>query len=203
MDMRWLLVVILFYFFLQLKTVTIAPRMWTRVNTVRPVATERSKPRVTVLEAGPVQPAKVMIIKTRSYSASTSKFTCAFASSSNTDVWHGRYRDRNHCNCLLLPWILYFSKCKRRCWSKVCMGLKSFIAGLLESAYLLLWGGLNIFGLWHFYADESKMTRLFISDVMRQHVDYIHDVIFCLFMSLNFICIPISLRKMHMGQPLY
>ena len=32
-------------------------------------------------------------------------------------------------------------------------------------------------GLWHFYANENKMTLLFISDIPRQHVNCVHDVI--------------------------
>ena len=47
-----------------------------------------------------------------------------------------------------------------------------FIAGLV-------WRGVfNILGLlWHFYTYENKMTLLFISDVTRQHVNSVHDVI--------------------------
>ena len=53
------------------------------------------------------------------------------------------------------------------CW----LGRVSILVGLGR-------GGLNILGLlWHFYANENKMTLLFISDVTRQHLNYVHDVI--------------------------
>ena len=59
-----------------------------------------------------------------------------------------------------MPIVIYFL------WHRL-------VAGSSESAYWLVLGGLNILGLWHFYAYENKMTSfqmwndiLFISDII-------------------------------------